>query len=44
MEGRPSKSRDHVMELEITDALCGAAAGAAVLCATSLMGWLNIAL
>jgi hypothetical protein len=44
MEGRPSKPPDPVMELEITGALCGAAAGAAILCVTSLMGWLNIAL
>jgi hypothetical protein len=44
MEGRPFKPRDPVIELEITGALCGAAAGAAVLCITALMGWLNIAL
>jgi hypothetical protein len=44
MEGRPMKAYDPFLELVITGALCGGAAGSVVICLTSLLGWLNIAL
>jgi hypothetical protein len=44
VEGRPVKANDPFLELVVTGALSGGAAGSIIICVTSLLGWLNIAL
>jgi hypothetical protein len=42
VEGRPMRAYDPFLELVMTGALSGGAAGSVVICLTSLLGWLNI--